>query len=228
MFEQEIEMEQRESSVVPLLLIVGLILTFVGVAAYFIIDSRKVLTTETASTIAESVLKNQGPVTLAFHTGLIKGSVAETGHSPHYQLLEKAGLVKVGPDQGTYKTDNLVELTPKGEAFLKQIKDVTQSKEKDGTVLYIVPVADRKLVGVSNVQMLNTSHATAEITWDWKTTLMGDLLDAAGPVVRGFNTYDRATLIQKYGAAFYHGGSTKVVLAFNKTDKGWQISNETE
>ena len=34
MFEQELEMEQRQSSVVPLLLIIAMIIAFVGVAAY--------------------------------------------------------------------------------------------------------------------------------------------------------------------------------------------------
>ncbi len=226
MFEQEMELERRESSVVPLLLIVGLIVAFVGVAVYYIIDSRKVLTNEQAATIAESVLKNQGPVTLNFHIGLIKGSVAETGHSTHYQLLEKAGLLKIGKDQGAYKTDNMVELTPKGEDFLKQIPGVTSTKEKDGTELYVVPVAGRKLVAVSNIKMLNPSQATADVTWDWTTTPLGELLDAAGPMVKSFNTYDRATLIQKYSASFYHGGPTKITLGFTRSDKGWQIAAE--
>lgn len=226
MFEQEMELERQESSVVPLLLIVGLILAFVGVAAYYIIDSRKVLTPEQATTIAESVLKAQGPVTLNFHTGLIKGSVAETGHSVHYQLLAKSGLLTIGKDQGTYKTDNVIELTPKGQDFLKQIPGVSQTKEKDGTELYVVPVAGRKLVGVTNIKMLNPSQATAEVTWDWTTTQMGELLDAAGPTVKGFNTYDRSVLIQKYAANFYHGGATKIMLGFTKTDKGWQIAAE--
>ena len=32
----------------------------------------------------------------------------------------------------------------------------------------------------------------------------GDLFDAAGPAVKAFNTWDRSTLIDKYGANFYH------------------------
>jgi len=45
MFEQEIEMEKRTSSIVPLLLIVSLIVAVVGVSIYFVIQSRRVLTT---------------------------------------------------------------------------------------------------------------------------------------------------------------------------------------
>ena len=36
MFEQELEMEEREASAIPLLLIVALILAIVGVAGYFL------------------------------------------------------------------------------------------------------------------------------------------------------------------------------------------------
>ena len=45
-------------------------------------------------------------------------------------------------------------------------------------------------------------------------------------MVKSFNTWDRATLIQKHGANFYHGEPTKVTLALMKTDKGWQIATE--
>jgi hypothetical protein len=43
MFEQEVEMEQRQSSVVPLLLIIAMIVAFVGVAGYYVAQNRKVL-----------------------------------------------------------------------------------------------------------------------------------------------------------------------------------------
>ena len=41
MFEQELEMEQRQSSVVPLLLIIAMIMAFVGVAGYYVVQNRK-------------------------------------------------------------------------------------------------------------------------------------------------------------------------------------------
>lgn len=39
MFEQELAMEKRQSSVVPLLLIVGLIIIIVGLAVYYLMDN---------------------------------------------------------------------------------------------------------------------------------------------------------------------------------------------
>jgi hypothetical protein len=90
MFEQEIEMEQRQSSVVPLLLIILMIIAFVGVAAYYVVQNRKVLPTTEASSLIEDSLKKDGPVTIQFRTGLVVGSVADRPHDPNYRLLEKA------------------------------------------------------------------------------------------------------------------------------------------
>jgi hypothetical protein len=45
--------------------------------------------------------------------------------------------------------------------------------------------------------------------------------------VKGFNTWDRATLIQRYGANFYHGDPTSVTLVVVKDEKqGWQVAIE--
>jgi hypothetical protein len=227
MFEQELEMEKRESSVVPLLLIVGLIVAIVGVAAYFVVQNRKVLSVQEATTVAEGVLKAQGPVTLRFHTGLVKSSVDDNAQGPQYRLLEKAGLIQVGKAQGRWNTDFPVMLTPAGTELLKRIDGVKRSKEKDGAEVYIVPVADRKLADISNIKMINPTRATIEITWKWNTNALGDLLDAGGPTVKSFNTWDRATLIQKYGANFYHQAPTRVTLALTKTENsGWQVYTE--
>src|SRR5690349_1249105 len=88
MFEQEIEMEKRESSVVPLLLIVALILAIVGVAGYYLIENRKVLSMQEATQIASSVLHDQAPPAIRFHGGLIKSSVNDNPQGVHYKLLE--------------------------------------------------------------------------------------------------------------------------------------------
>jgi hypothetical protein len=226
MFEQEIELEKHTSSVVPLLLIVALILAIVGVAGYYIIQNRKVLTMQEATTIAASVLEQQGPVMLRFHTGLVKSSVDDSGHAPHYRLLEKAGLIRLGKDTGSYGTTTPVALTPAGEELLRRIPNVSKSEEKDGSVVYLVPVAERKLVEVSNIKMVSPIRATIDMTWKWSPNQLGELLDAAGPMVKSFNTWDRATLIQKHGANFYHDPPTKVTLALDKTDKGWQTAME--
>jgi hypothetical protein len=67
-------------------------------------------------------------------------------------------------------------------------------------------------------------RATAEFTWGWEPNKMGDLLDASGPLVKSFNTWERGTLIDKYNAKFYHGAGTKAVMAFIRTEQGWQVA----
>jgi len=227
MFEQQIEMEKRESSTVPLLLIVALILAIVGIAGYYLVQNRKVLSMADATQVASSVLKQQGPAAVSFHTGLVKSSVNDNPQAQQYKLLEKAGLITIGKAQGTYGTTFPVTLTQGGKELLKRIDGVQTSQEKDGTELYFVPLAERKLVAISKINMLNPVRATVTMTWDWKTNPLGDLFDAGGATVKSFNTWDRATLIQKYGADFYHAAPTEVTLAMAKGEDGrWQIATE--
>ena len=227
MFEQELELEKRENTIVPLLLIVALILTVVGVAGYYLVQNRKVLTMEQATQVAASALKEQGPATLQFHTGLVKSSVNDDPMAADYRLLEKAGLVTVGKGQGTYGNTYPVALTSAGEEMLKRIDGVITSPEKDGTKLYVAPLAERQLVRVSLIKMLSPTRANIIIAWNWKTNPLGDMFDASGDMVRSFNTWDRATLIQKYGADFYHAAPTEVTLSLVKSDKDvWQIATE--
>ena len=226
MFEQELEMEKKESSVLPLLLIVAFIVVIVGVAGYYVLQSRQVLGMNDATRIATETLKNQGWAKVKFHTGDVNGSVADAATSPHYKLLEKAGFITIGKPKGTYGQIIPVALTPKGEEMLKSIPGVEKKTESDGAVIYTVPLAERKLVNVSEIKMLNPLHALVGISWVWQTNAMGELFDAAGPMVKSFNTYERSTLIEKYGAAFYHDPPTKVVLAMTKSDTGWEIGAE--
>ena len=227
MFEQELELEKHENTIVPLLLIVALILTVVGVAGYYLVQNRKVLSMQEATQVATSVLASQGPATLQFHTGLVKSSVNDDPRAVHYRLLEKAGLATIGKGQGTYGTTYPVGLTPAGVEMLKRIQGVVTTPEKDGTNLYVVPVAERRLANISNIKMLSPTRATVSLTWSWKTNPMGELLDASGSMVKSFNTWDRATLIQKYGADFYHAAPTEVTLSLAKADNGtWGIATE--
>ncbi|HXY02202.1 MAG TPA: hypothetical protein VEI49_01435 [Terriglobales bacterium] len=227
MFEQELEMEKQESSIVPLLLIVALIVSVVGVAGYYLIQNRKVLGMQEATQVAASLLKQQGPVTLRFHTGLVQSSVGDNPQGPHYKLLQKAGLVAIGKAQGTYGTTYPITLTTAGQEFLKRIEGVTTSTEKDGTQVYQVPVAERNLLAVSNINMLSPTRANVTMSWNWKTTVLGELLDASGPTVKSFSTWDRSTLIDKYGANFYHAAPTQVTISLAKADNGtWQVATE--
>lgn len=226
MFEQELELESK-NSIVPLLLIVALILCIVGVAGYYVVQNRKVLTMQEATTLATSILEQQGPATVRFHTGFVKSSVDDNPQGVHYRLLEKAGLVKLGKPTGTYGTTIPIVLTTAGQEMLKRIQGVTTAQEKDGTELYLVPLAERKLVTISKINMISPTRATITMSWNWKTNPLGELFDAAGPEVKSFNTWDRATLIQKYGADFYHAAPTEVTIALAKTQQGvWQVATE--
>ena len=226
MFEQEMELEKRSSSVLPLLLIVALIVGIVGFAGYYVVEMRKGLPLEEATKIVAKVLQDQGPAKLSFYTGEVNGSIEDNAKEPKYRLLEKAGLVTLGKPKGTYNEIVPVELTPKGEDMFKQIAGVTQKKTDSGTLKYVVPVATRKLLSVSDVKMVNSSRATVNLTWTWETNPMGDLLEASGPLVQSFSTWERASLIEKDGAAFYHAPPTKVVVALSKVDNAWQIATE--
>lgn len=224
MFEQEIEMEKRSSSIVPLLLIVALIVAIAGISIHFVLESRRVLTAAEATPVVLAGIESQTPATLRFATGVLTASADLKPKDPNYRLLEKQGFIRIGKDEG-WKTP--VTLTEKGDAWLAGIAGVKRSRNtKDNYDEYAVPLAERKLVAVEKIAMLSPSKAQIEYTWKWQTTAAGDLFDAAGPAVKAFNTWDRSTLIDKYGANFYHADPARVTLQVVKTDKGWAISNE--
>jgi hypothetical protein len=223
MFEQEIEMEKRQSSAAPLLLMVGLIVGLVGVAVYFLADSRRVLPTPEAASVVTGVLAAQGPTTVSFHTGVLKEGYAENPHDPHYRLLQKAGIITIGKAQG-YRVP--VALTAAGGTLLKQISGVQESKASDGTEAYVVPLAGRKLVEISRVTMAGPERATVKYTWRWDPNVLGEKFDISGATVSGFNGWDRATLIDKHGARYYHEAPTKAVIGLAKTAQGWGVATE--
>ena len=223
MFEQEVELEKSHSSTVPLLLIVSLILAVVGLAGYFTWESTRVLSTQEASGIANAAIQELGPVVIHVQTGNLTSNVSLKPHDPNYVLLEKAGLLKVGKAKGSITP---VQLTGKGEAQLREIAGVKTTHEKDGSDIYAVPIAQRRLLGVSKVTMNGPGRATIEYTWRWEPNSVGDMFDASGSLVQSFNTWDRSTLINKYGADFYHGSPARGVLVLAKGDNGWQIAEE--
>ena len=126
MFEQELEMEEREASAVPLLLIVALILVIVGVSGYYLWQYRQVLTPQEAASVIDAV-EAQMPATIQVHVGKVTASVNVKPHDPNYRLLEKAGFLKLGKDQGPV---TLVTLTSEGETQLQKIAGVTKTKEE--------------------------------------------------------------------------------------------------
>jgi len=219
MFEQEIEMEKKQSSVIPLLLIACLIIAIVGVAGYYVMENRKTMSSQEATALATDILKGQAPPTVSFHTGMVRESMSENPRDARYRLLEKVGIIKLGKMKD-YKWP--IELTAAGEKMFAEIPGVKKTKEDDGNILYVVPLAERKLVSVGNIAKTGTGRALMECTWQWQPNTLGESFDAAGDLLKGFNTWDRATLIEKYGANFYHQSPTKVVIAAARGDKGWQ------
>jgi hypothetical protein len=225
MFEQELEMERKES-VVPLLLIIAFIVGVVGFAGYYVVQMRKVLPLDEATKVVARAIEDQTQPTVSFYTGKVNGAVEDNAQDPQYKLLQKAGLITLGKPTGTYGQTIPVELTAKGNELLKQIPGATERKMSDGAVKHVVPLAARKLVSVTDLKMVNPNRATVNVAWAWQTNALGDMFDAAGPEVQSFNTWERSVLIEKNGAAFYHGEPTKVVMALSKTDAGWQIATE--
>ncbi len=221
MFEQELELERKQSSAVPLLLIVVMIVALVGVAGYYIRESRKVLSMYEASDLAMAVLNAQGPALTRFHTGLLPPSMKPS--DPNYRLLEKAGLLRLGKAKGKLIP---VTLTSAGEKQLSEIAGVQKTRENDGTVSYVVPIAERRLLGVDKITMNDLEHATVEFTWKWEPNPLGEAFDISGPLVKSFNTWERAALIDDYAANFYHGDAKQAVISVAKSGRIWKIPQE--
>jgi hypothetical protein len=118
-----------------------------------------------------------------------------------------------------------VSLTPQGQAFLDEIAGVERVR-KDGNDEYTVPLARRIFVQVGKITMQPPSRAVVEYTWKWEPNKAGDLFDAEGPLVRGFGTYDRTTLIEKYGANTYRQQPPNVAVLLVKGDNGWEVSTK--
>lgn len=223
-FEAEVKME-KQSSFLPLLLLLALMAAVLGVVAYVVMDvrARQPLTGKEADPIVRSILQAQGPAITHFHAGLVMPSVDEKPRDPHYRLLEKLGMVRTAKAAGG---GTLVRLTPLGERLMTSIPGFKKWKNADGTTSYAIPLADRQLVAISKITMNGVNNAVVDYTWKWTPNELGNDFDAAGDRVRSFNTWDRATLIDKYGADFYHGDPTRASVNLMRTEKGWKIATD--
>lgn len=219
MFEQELELEKR-SSWGPLLLVIALVGTIVGIIGYYTFELKKGFTQADATTIIEAQLRTRTPI-VHFHSGKVVASVDDQPKDPHYKLLEKAGFVKL--TNVSWNT-NIVVVTDVGEKAFASIDGFKKWKNPDNTWSYEVPLATRKLEKVGAVTMNGPSAARVEYEWKWVTNPVGDIFDMGSDSVKGLNTWDHQKLIDRYGADFYHAAPKKEVLSFNKGDKGWQIN----
>jgi len=222
MFEEEIKMQKESSYFVPLVLVVVLIAVIVGTIGYFVVPSKS-LSQDQAAGLVASYLAGQGPATVHFHVGLLQPSVGEKIRDPHYRLLEKAGILKLGPTKGEKIN---VAFAPEAERRLAAIPGVVKTKNSDGTDAYTVPLAEHQLVTLSKITMSERDIAVVQFTWKWTPNELGNAFDAAGPLVKSFNTWDRSTLIQKYGVAFYHVEPAQAALTFVRANKGWRLAAE--
>jgi hypothetical protein len=223
MFESEEQIEKQRSFTSPLLLVFLLIVIIGVAAAYFLLKSQKDLTPQEAAAVVGSALNLRGPASVHFHGGVVMPSVDEKPRDPHYKLLEKAGLISLAPATGGGVR---VAVTALGDRTFSELPEFKKFKNPDGTESFVVPLAERKLVEVAKVTMVGPNEAKVEYTWKWQPNKLGEQFDASGPLVKNFNTWDRATLIQKYGADFYKGDPAKAVLTMVRTDKGWKIAAE--
>jgi len=222
MFEAEVEMERR-SSFLPMLLMVCLVAGIIAMVTYvvFQVRSKTPLNAQEANGVVTAALQGPGAAIIHFRSGLVVSSVAEKPGDPNYRLLEKAGIVKLAKAP---RGAELISVTPGGEKLVTAIPGFKKWKEMDATVTYQVPLAQRQLVSIASITMTGVNNATVEYTWKWVPNQLGDVFDAGGPLVKGFNLWDRQTLINKYEADFYHASPMKSTLALARTDRGWKIS----
>jgi len=205
MFEEDLELEKKNSSFIPMALI-AILLCAIGYGIYYVVsDSQRKLTVEQATPLAQAQTGQMKAPVLEFHTGNVSYGMKENPSDPHFKLLAKAGLVTVKP-VGDPRLKINVALTDKGKALLESIPGMKQKDDKDNTVDYVVPLANHKFTQVTGVTMQGTTHALVDYTWVWEPNELGKMLDADGPLVKAFTVWERQTLIDKYGAKFYNNG----------------------
>jgi hypothetical protein len=225
MFEQELEMEKKESTIIPLLLILSLAGVILGSIGYWVVQMRKTLTPEQATAVVGDILKQQGPVVLIIHSGKVETSINEKPHDPHYKLLEKAGLLKTADVKGKDLVN--VTLTPEGEKMITEIPEFKKTENKDGTASLFIPIASKQVVSISNVKMSGPNVAVVEYTWKWVPTPVGDIFDADNKLVKAFNIWDTQTLISKYDVNYYHGAPQKAVVRMVRGDNDqWKVTSD--
>ncbi len=223
MFEQELELEKKEGGgfgpVIVIVLMVGLI---VGGIGYMVWQGTRTLKPEEATKVLTAALLQQKPASVRFQTGHLNYSNSvDSLTDPQYKLLEKLGIITTK----TQKDGSMnVALTADGEKRISAIPNLKKTDDKDGTVLYVVPLAKRSLVKVEKINKLGTGVAEVEYTWTWQPNELGNDFDAAGPAVQAFGTYERSVLIQKYGAEFYTARPQDVTVKMVKLSDSWQIA----
>jgi len=217
LFAAEIEMEKKSSNLFPILFITLLAIVVVGTIYYFVTGAKAVLSQERATASVNEILKSQGAAHVRFSTGLVTASIDEKPMDPHYTLLTKAGILETKK-----KAWNQIvsQITPGGQKVLDGIPGIEKTTNADKSITYQVPLAQRKLVSIDNVEMIRPHLARVTYSWKWEPNRLGKQFDASSDLVKGFNTWDRGTLIKTYGVDFYSNAPTKVTIVLMETKDG--------
>ena len=217
LFAAEIEMEKKSSNIFPILFVSLLVLVVGGTIYYFVKGAKAVLTESVATVSINNVLKGQGVAEIRFSTGLITSNVNEKPMDPHYPLLTKAGILETKKKSWNSITS---AITPAGQKLLDGIPGVEKTTNPDKTVTYQVPLAERKLLAIDKIEMIRPHLARVTYSWQWQPNRLGKEFDASSDLVKGFNTWDRGTLIKSYGVDFYSAAPTRVTLILQETKDG--------
>jgi hypothetical protein len=185
------------------------------------VRERTPINAQQATAVVTAALDGSGTAVIRFHTGLVKPGPDDKPGDPNYRLLEKAGIVKLAKaPEGAFQ----ITLTPEGERLLTSIPECKKSKDADGTTGYQVPLAQRHFLSIAGIEMNGVNTAVVAYNWKWSSNALGEVFDAGGPLVKGFNTWDRQMLINKYGADFYHAEASRSTMVLARNGHDWKIA----
>jgi hypothetical protein len=225
MFEQELEMEQKEGrGIGPILMIVLMVGLLGGGIGYLVLQTTRTLKPTEAAKVVEASLKAQPISSVSFHAGHITPHMNDSPDKPQYALLADAGVITYKKDKKTFEAD--VALSPQGEQTITSIPEFQKKTESNGTVAYKVPLAARKFVKIENITKLAPNRFQVEYSWQWEPNKLGEVFNASGQYVKKFSTWDRAQLIDKYGADFYHSEPTRTTVLIIRGADGWTLGKE--
>ncbi|MBV9183301.1 MAG: hypothetical protein JO356_18520 [Acidobacteria bacterium] len=213
--------EKGESSAIPFVVMTVLVFAVAAAILYFAIEPRNVLSLPEAVQLVTKSLDAEGASTVRFHTGLIKDRPGESPRDARYRLLEEAGVLEIARPAASRTS---VLLTQRGGEILSAIAGVKRSKDADGNESYLVPLAIRKLIDITNISMEGPEHASIEYTWQWQPNALGESFDRLGPAMTMMSAEDQLVLVSKFAARYYHAVPKKETIRVVKRGKGWQVT----
>ena len=224
LFAAEIEMEKKSTNIVPILLIAAIALILGGTVYKFYKDATTKISQQDAATAITAILKAQAPKTVRFTTGKITPTVNDSPQDPHYKLLQELGYITTKPLDKNDKYSIEATLTPSGQQTFDAVAGVKKTTNTDGTVTYVVPLAQRKLVSIDKIEMVRPEIAQVTYSWQWEPNQLGKLFDGSSPLIKDkFTTYERSRLIDRYGVTLYNAGPNQSTIKLRPGDKGMWV-----